>query len=192
EDGNQADGDCCSARCRLDPAGTACDDGNSCTIGDVCPGDSLACAGAPAPAGQACDGDFDPCTADVCGAGNAAGTCTHVPVPAAECRRATACHSTCTEQLKECRQACRGGGQARRDCREACAERSTCTAPGARFRTLAYVVSECTTDAQGRSSLEQKLFLRRGDHDPLQVMEARASTPVPNSFGLCRALGFPL
>src|SRR5215472_2076492 len=51
EDGNQADGDCCSARCRLDPAGTACDDGNSCTIGDVCPGDSLACAGAPAPAG---------------------------------------------------------------------------------------------------------------------------------------------
>ena len=159
EDGNHADGDCCSARCRLDPAGTACtSDGND-------------------------------CTADVC---DAAGTCTHVTVPPAECWRAAACHSTCTQQLKECRQACRGRGQARRDCREACAERSTCTAPGARIRALAYVVSECTTDAQGRSSLEQKLLIRRGNCDPLQVMEARASTPVPNSFGLCRALGFPL
>src|SRR5262245_14108746 len=36
EDGNHANGDCCSARCRVDPAGTACDDGNACTIGDVC------------------------------------------------------------------------------------------------------------------------------------------------------------
>src|SRR2546426_2999228 len=32
EDGNSADGDCCSARCRLDPAGTACtSDRNDCT-----------------------------------------------------------------------------------------------------------------------------------------------------------------
>src|SRR5262249_53130461 len=37
EDGNHADGDCCSARCRADPAGTACDDFDPCTT-DVCDG----------------------------------------------------------------------------------------------------------------------------------------------------------
>src|SRR5262245_38193363 len=57
------------------------------------------------------------------------------------------------------------GGQARRDCREACAERSTCTARGARIRTLAYVVRECTQDTQGRFSLKQKLPVRRGNCD---------------------------
>ncbi len=65
EDANAVGGDCCSARCRLDPAGTTCtsdgnactddvcsatgeclhgpntspcDDGNACTLGDVCAG----------------------------------------------------------------------------------------------------------------------------------------------------------
>jgi hypothetical protein len=60
-----------------------------------------------------------------------------------------ACPSTCTAQLGECKRTCPEGGQARRDCREACAARSTCIAPGARVRTLAYVVSECVTDQQG-------------------------------------------
>src|SRR5262249_44502180 len=87
------------------------------------------------------------------------------------------------------RQACRGRGQARRDCRAACAERSTCTAPGAHIRTLAYVVSECTADAQGRSSLGQKLLIRRGNCDPGTVAEAGPSAPVPDSTGLCRSLG---
>src|SRR5262245_52833207 len=41
------------------------------------------------------------------------------------------------QQLEACKQTCPGGGQGRRDCRAACAERSTCTAPGARIRTLA-------------------------------------------------------
>jgi hypothetical protein len=77
-------------------------------------------------------------------------------------------------------------GQARRDCRTACAERSTCTAPGARIRTLAYVVSECTTDPQGRDSWKQKLLIRRGNCDPVTVMETAPSTPVlgPNVCGL--------
>ena len=85
--------------------------------------------------------------------------------------RAAACPSTCTAQLAECKRTCPEGGQARRDCREACAERSTCTAPGARIRTLAYVVAECTQDPQGRFSLKQKLLVRRGNCDPMTVME---------------------
>ncbi len=78
-------------------------------------------------------------------------------------RAAAACPSTCTQQLAECKRMCPAGGHGRRDCRAACSERSTCTAPGARIRTLAYVVSECTTDPQGRSSLKQKLLIRRGN-----------------------------
>jgi hypothetical protein len=100
-----------------------------------------------------------------------------------------ACHSTCTAQLAECKRTCPESGQARRDCREACAERSTCTAPGARIRTLAYVVTECTTDPQGRSSFKQKLLIRRGNCDPVTVVEFGPSTPVPDPSALCRAFG---
>jgi cysteine-rich repeat protein len=212
EDGNHLDGDCCSARCRLASPGTACtsdgnectndvcdatgvcmhvpntgpcDDGNACTTGDVCTGGACL-PGSPAPAGEPCEDDFDPCTADVCAA---AGTCTHVPVSPAECRRAVACHSTCTEQLKECRHTCPARGQARRECRAACAERSTCTAPGASIRTLAYVMTECTTDRQGRSTLNQKLLVRRGNCDPITVPEVDAGLPQSDPSGLCRQFG---
>jgi cysteine-rich repeat protein len=217
EDGNYLDGDCCSARCRLDPAGTACmsdgndctadvcnptgtcthvpitgrcEDGNACTIGDVCA--AGACVpSSPAPAGQACTHDLDSCTADVCDAG---GACTHVPVPPAECGRAVACHSTCTQQLKACRRTCPDRGQARRKCRADCAERSTCTAPGAAIRTLAYVVTECRTDPQGFASLGQKLLVRRGNCDPVTVMELGPFPPVRDPLfaslgGICRAWG---
>jgi hypothetical protein len=71
----------------------------------------------------------------------------------------------------------------------ACAARSTCTAPRARIRTLAYVLTECTADAQGRSSLKQTLLIRRGNCDPVRVMEAGPSTPVIDSSGQCRSLG---
>src|SRR5215468_8299472 len=98
---------------------------------------------------------------------------------------AAACDSVCAEELRECKRACASGGAARRDCRAACAARSTCTAPGARIRTLAYVVNECTADAQGRSSLKQTLLIRRGNCDPERVMEAGPSTPVLDSSGLC-------
>ena len=86
---------------------------------------------------------------------------------------------------------CPGGGPARRDCREACAERSTCTAPGASIRTLAYVVTACSEDPQGLYSVEQKLVIRRGNCDPVTVMEAALPTPVPDPFlpGSCRVLG---
>ena len=36
DDGNQTGGDCCSATCTAEPAGTACSDGNACTAVDLC------------------------------------------------------------------------------------------------------------------------------------------------------------
>ena len=113
-----------------------CDDGNVCTIGDLCAGGACV-PGSPAPAGQACGGDFDPCTADVC---DAAATCTHVPVPPAD-RRAVACQTT-AQALKRTRRR----RAARGDCRTP-APSETCTAPGA-IRTLA-VMTDCSTDPQG-------------------------------------------
>jgi hypothetical protein len=105
---------------------------------------------------------------------------------------AATCQSTCTQQLAACKQTCPVGGQGRRDCRAACAERSTCTAPGARIRTLAYVVNECATDPQGQggSGFKQKLLIRRGNCDPVTVMEIAPSTfPVAKPLGLCRIYG---
>jgi hypothetical protein len=102
-----------------------------------------------------------------------------------------ACPSTCTQQLAECKRTCPGDGQGRRDCRAACAERSTCTAPGARIRTLAYVVTACREDPQSLVSSTQKLVIRRGNCDPVTVMEVATPTPVPDPFppGSCRVLG---
>lgn len=36
DDGNTANGDCCSSSCQFQTAGSSCSDGNSCTIGDAC------------------------------------------------------------------------------------------------------------------------------------------------------------
>src|SRR5262249_4170399 len=101
---------------------------------------------------------------------------------------AAACLSTCTEQLVECKRTCPGGGQGRHDCRTACAERSTCTAPGAPIPTPAHVVTECTRDPQGRASVKQKLLLRRGTCHPVTVIETPFTTPVPDPT-LCRLFG---
>src|SRR5215475_12565545 len=96
-----------------------------------------------------------------------------------------ACPSTCTAQLAECKRTCPGGGQARRDCRAACAERSTCTAPGARIRTLAYVVNECRTDARG-TVLRQALRIRRGDCAPMTVLEFPFGERAEDTGFFCR------
>jgi len=100
-----------------------------------------------------------------------------------------ACHSSCRQELAECKRTCPGGGQARRDCRTACAARSTCTAPGARIRTLAYVVTECRHDPQGFYSSRQKLLVRRGNCDPVTVKEFVEGPPSPDPLGLCRVYG---
>jgi len=49
DDGNAADGDCCSSTCTVINTGQPCSDGNLCTLGDVC--SAGACGGTP----QACD-----------------------------------------------------------------------------------------------------------------------------------------
>ncbi len=95
DDGNTADGDCCSSTCQFEMLGAACDDGNVCTTGDVCDGagrceglfdDGLicevdgdvctmhicaggACVVAPANEGGLCADDGDVCTLNVCVAG---------------------------------------------------------------------------------------------------------------------------
>jgi cysteine-rich repeat protein len=60
DDGNTADGDCCSATCHFDGPGTACgSDGNQCTA-DQCDG-AGACTHAERPVGYECD-DANLCT----------------------------------------------------------------------------------------------------------------------------------
>lgn len=90
DDGNSADGDCCSSACELGTAGSACDDGDLCTRSDLCDAGGTCvgadpvvcedgtgqcgspaicdpatgeCAGGPAPDGSACD-DGDSCTVE--------------------------------------------------------------------------------------------------------------------------------
>jgi hypothetical protein len=99
------------------------------------------------------------------------------------------CRSACLEQRAECKSACPVRSPDRTACRTACVARSTCTAPDAPIPTVAYVVNECTTDPQQRSSLEQKLVVRRGNCDPVTVMEARTPTPVFDPIGVCRLVG---
>jgi cysteine-rich repeat protein len=54
DDGNRRDGDCCSAECKVEPAGSPCSDGDPCTLSDVCV--ATTCRGTPisCPACLAC------------------------------------------------------------------------------------------------------------------------------------------
>src|SRR5262249_16113657 len=99
--------------------------------------------------------------------------------------RAAACPRSCAEPVAACRTAECGAlsGSAHHDCVRACQARSTCNAPGAAIRPIAYVESECRAGGQGFVS--QKLFVRRGNCDPVPVMELRRSTPTANGGGLC-------
>jgi cysteine-rich repeat protein len=47
DDGNTAAGDCCSATCSFESAGSPCQDGDACTQGDACDGSGGCAAGAP-------------------------------------------------------------------------------------------------------------------------------------------------
>jgi cysteine-rich repeat protein len=194
EDGNHADGDCCSARCRLDAAGSACtsdsidctddvcnatgtcmheptvgacDDGNACTIGEMCV-DGACVAAEPAPAGQACSDDLDPCTADVC---DGAGTCTHEPLPPKDCRQALVSRDVARCMATQCT------GVDRTTCRRRCKP--------AAIRTLAYVVSECREDTAGMVVGRQALRIRRGEREPISVMDFARSEPIPDPTRQC-------
>ncbi len=83
DDGNRADGDCCSASCTFEPYGSTCAaDGNDCTD-DVCDGAGLCGVNNTEP----CE-DGDLCTdGDIC----ADGAC--VPGPPAVCQACAACDS---------------------------------------------------------------------------------------------------
>jgi hypothetical protein len=105
---------------------------------------------------------------------------------AARGRAAAACKSTCTEELRACRSHCQGITD-RRACRQQCADASTCTAPGARLRTAAYTVDMCREDAAG-FSVHERLFVRRGNCDPVTLLELPLVGPVPAGRGLCPAM----
>ena len=99
------------------------------------------------------------------------------------------CATSCGQDAKACREArCTTlHGLERRTCAEACEGIAGC----ASLRTLAYVVTECESDARG-ARLRQTLEIRRGDCDPVPVMELTAPEPVPDGFdgiGLCRLSG---
>jgi len=116
-----------------------------------------------------------------------------VAARAAPAAIAGSCQKSCGREVAACRRAeCSGlAGDARRRCAEGCRARSTCTAPGAAIRTLAYVVTECRSDradSQGRSSFAQKLMVRRGNCDPVTIKEFRQD-PVPDPAGICRLFG---
>ena len=61
DDGNTADGDCCSAHCQVEPSGAACSDGDACNGAETCDGAGACVAGDPLD----CD-DGDPCTVSSC------------------------------------------------------------------------------------------------------------------------------
>ncbi|MBW2293265.1 MAG: M20/M25/M40 family metallo-hydrolase [Deltaproteobacteria bacterium] len=46
DDGNLADGDCCSALCNFEASGSTCDDGNACSVADTCDG-AATCVASP-------------------------------------------------------------------------------------------------------------------------------------------------
>jgi hypothetical protein len=101
-----------------------------------------------------------------------------------------ACRSTCTEALRTCGRTCaRLSGPARRLCRQRCAEQSTCDAPGVHLRLGMLVVNECTADAAGLTTFKQRLITRRGNCDPVTIMEIPEVGPVPDPLGLCRIYG---
>jgi cysteine-rich repeat protein len=79
DDGNIANGDCCSSTCAVTNDGSGCDDGNVCTDTDTC--SSGACVGSPVTDGSPCDDD-NPCTSDDC----QSGTCVGTPAPASLCK----------------------------------------------------------------------------------------------------------
>src|SRR5262249_35196030 len=106
---------------------------------------------------------------------NAGGTCTHVPLPPAVCRK---CNGTCRRDIARCMATeCEGVGP------EACRRRCK-PAP---IRTLAYALSECREDAGHSFVGRQQLRIRRGDREPITVAEFGPSNAIPDPLGFCRA-----
>jgi cysteine-rich repeat protein len=87
DDGNALDGDCCSARCRFEPAGSACSDGNACTQVDACDGAGTCVGSSPVVCGGSADGCQSAPTCDP-----ASGQCVRgTAVDGTECDDGDAC-----------------------------------------------------------------------------------------------------
>src|SRR5262249_31799355 len=91
-----------------------------------------------------------------------------------------ACNATCKRDIARC-VATQCAGVGRETCRRRCKP--------AAIRTLAYVVTECREDAAGMVVYHQALRIRRGDREPIPVVEFPPSEPVPDPGGLCRYYG---
>ena len=72
DDGNTLDGDCCSANCTFEPAGSSCADGEFCNGEETCDGAGTCQPGTPVD----CDDGVD-CTLDACNEVN--DTCVNTP-----------------------------------------------------------------------------------------------------------------
>jgi hypothetical protein len=93
----------------------------------------------------------------------------------------SACNTTCERDIARC-MATQCAGVPRAACRRRCKP--------AVIRTLAYVVSECREDAAGMELTgSQALRVRRGDGDPITVVEFGPTAPQPDPQGLCRLYG---
>ena len=70
DDGNTANGDCCSPTCQYEPVNTSCNDHNSCTIGERCNGAGV-CGGSTCTVNSTCNVCGSMCTlqAGVCKCG---------------------------------------------------------------------------------------------------------------------------
>jgi cysteine-rich repeat protein len=66
DDGNTADGDCCSATCAFEVSGSSCQDGDACTVSDTCDGSGGCNPGAP----RVCDDGAFCNGAETCDAGS--------------------------------------------------------------------------------------------------------------------------
>ena len=94
DDGNTADGDCCSSTCQFEPTGSACNDGNACTLSDTCNATGQCLSGPP----RDCV-DANVCTADSC---DPAVGCVHAPLSGGACDDGRLCTTGDTCQNGVC------------------------------------------------------------------------------------------
>ena len=113
DDGNTADGDCCSATCQYESFGSACDDGVGCTEGEACDGAGTCQGGTPNDApcdnGLYCDG-VETCDAVLgCQAGTAVDCSDDVSCTVDSCNEASdSCESLPNDALCDDGDVCNG------------------------------------------------------------------------------------
>jgi cysteine-rich repeat protein len=203
DDGNTADGDCCSSSCTYEPAGEACpDDGFACTV-ESCDGAGTC---QHTPEDTLCD-DGSVCSNDVCDAG----TCVHTPANAGLTCRASAgecdpdetcdgAHTACpADDLENAGTPCTDDGEI---CtRDVCNGSSpTCTHPAGHGGTVcraAVDTCDVTESCNGSSptcpadAVRPASFLCRGAADACDAAETCNGTSPLCPVDLYRPASFP-